>query len=132
MFRLNQAEQRGPTVDTQLTRREVLSRLGSGFGGLALASLLQPKSWAGGPQVHNLQPRQPHFPAKARAVIQLFMHGGPSHLDLFDPKPVLDRYDGRPPPPEAVDNFRLTGNLLKSPFRFNQHGQSGLPFSEIL
>src|SRR5438046_52337 len=66
------------------------------------------------------------------AVIQLFMHGGPSHLDLLDPKPMLDRYDGQAPPAEVADDERLTGNLLKSAFRYSKHGQSGVEFSEVL
>lgn len=111
-----------------LSRRDVLSRLGGGFGGLALASLLR----ADAPRPHDLQSRPPHFPARANAVIQLFMHGGPSHLDLLDPKPMLDRYDGQAPPAEVADDERLTGNLLKSAFRFGRHGQSGLEFSEVL
>src|SRR6266436_5695632 len=111
-----------------LSRREVLSTLGGGFGGLALASMLH----ADTPRTHDLRPKEPHFAPKARAVIQLFMHGGPSHLDLYDPKPLLDRYDGQAPPAEVADDERLTGNLLKSPFRFRRHAQSGLEFSEVL
>lgn len=116
------------------TRREVLSRMGGGFGSLALAALLgeSPVSAQTVPQRHDLTPRSPHFPSQARAVIQLFMHGGPSHVDLLDPKPVLERYDGRPPPAEVADDERITGNLLKSPFRFSKHGQSGLELSETL
>jgi hypothetical protein len=119
-------------MDEKLSRRQVVSALGGGFGGLALSSLLEPLAHADAPRTLDLQPRQPHFPAKARAVIQLFMHGGPSHLDLLDPKPMLDRYDGQAPPPEVADDERLTGNLLKSPFRFRRHGQSGVEFSEVL
>src|ERR1043166_7177903 len=109
-----------------VSRRDVLSTLGGGFGGLVLASLLK----ADPPRSHDLQPKQPHFTPKARAVIQLFMHGGPSQVDLLDPKPMLDRYDGQAPPPEVADDERLTGNLLKSAFRFRKYGQSGLEFSE--
>jgi Protein of unknown function (DUF1501) len=109
-----------------LSRRDVLTRLGGGFGGLALASLLR----ADAPRTHDLRPKEPHFAPKARAVIQLFMHGGPSHVDLLDPKPMLDRYDGQAPPAEVADDERLTGNLLKSAFRFRKHGQSGLEFSD--
>ena len=76
--------------------------------------------------------RPPHFPARAKAVIQLFMHGGPSHVDLLDPKPALEKFDGKPPPAEVADDEKLTGNLLKSPFKFLKHGQSGLEFSETL
>jgi hypothetical protein len=115
-------------MNRPLSRREVLGTLGGGFGGLVLASLLE----ADTPRPDNLQPRAPHFSAKARAVIQLFMHGGPSHVDLLDPKPMLDRYDGQAPPAEVADDERITGNLLKSPFRFRRHGQSGIEFSEVL
>src|SRR6516164_1669681 len=113
-------------MNRPLSRRDVLASLGGGFGGVVLASLLK----ADGPRVHDLRPRQPHFEPKARAVIQLFMHGGPSHLDLLDPKPMLDRYDGQAPPAEVADDERITGNLLKSAFRFRKHGQSGLEFSD--
>src|SRR4051812_3310134 len=99
------------------TRREALARLGGGFGGLALGSLLA----EGG------EPK-PHFAPRARAVIQLFMHGGPSHVDLLDPKPLLDKYDGKAPPAEAADDEKLTGYLLKSPYKFRKHGSSGLEF----
>src|SRR5262249_44848794 len=119
-----------------LTRREVLARLGSGFGGLALGSLLgkaKPLQAAEPGLAHyDLTPKPPHFAAKTRVVIQLLMHGGPSHVDLFDPKPMLDKYDGKSPPPEAADDEKLTGNLLKSPFAFRKHGQSGLEFAETL
>src|SRR5438270_490271 len=111
-----------------LTRREVLTRLGAGFGGLALGSLLNPAAQgADAPRsVH------PHFAPKATAVIQLFMHGGPSHVDLLDPKPMLARYDGQPPPKEVADDEKITGNLLKSPYQFRKHGQAGVEFSETL
>jgi hypothetical protein len=116
----------GVTVHSRLSRRELLSTLGGGFGGLVVASMLD----ADTPRAHDLRAKEPHFPAKAKAVIQLFMHGGPSHLDLLDPKPVLDRYDGQAPPAEVADDERLTGNLLKSAFRYRKHGQSGLEFSD--
>jgi hypothetical protein len=111
------------------TRRAVLARLGGGFGGLALAALLGD---AHTPAAHDLAPRRPHFRPKTRAVIQLFMHGGPSHVDLLDPKPLLARYDGKPPPAEVADDEKRTGNLLASPYRFRKHGGSGLEFSEPL
>lgn len=112
----------------------MLSRMGGGFGGLALGSLLGEANAASAPAARqfDLREKPPHFTPKARAVIQLFMHGGPSHLDLLDPKPMLDRYDGKPPPAEVADDEKITGNLLKSPFKFHRHGQSGLPFSETL
>jgi hypothetical protein len=121
------------SLSTFPTRREVLARLGGGFGGLALASLLGPSASAGeAPAPHNVAPRAPHFPAKAKAVIQLFMHGGPSHVDLLDPKAMLDKYDGKAPPAEVADDEKLTGNLLKSPYPFKKHGESGLEFAEPL
>src|SRR5947199_6376118 len=106
------------------SRREVLSRLGGGFGGLALGSLLHASD--------NSALSGSHFPPKATSVIQLFMHGGPSHVDLLDPKPMLEKYDGKPPPAEVADDEKLTGNLLRSPYKFAKHGQSGLEFSETL
>src|SRR5262245_33572807 len=115
------------------SRREILSRLGGGFGGLALSYLLG--SARGGdeqPVVHDVLPRTPHLRPKARAVIQLFMHGGPSHVDLIDPKPMLEKFDNKPPPAEVADDEKLTGNLLKSPYKFSKHGQCGLEFSETL
>jgi hypothetical protein len=114
-----------------ITRRQALTRLGGGFGALALGALLG-EGRADPPAAHNLQPRAPHFPAKATAVIQLFMHGGPSHVDLLDPKPTLARYDGQPPPAEVADDERITGNLLRSPYRFVRSGQCGIEFSETL
>jgi len=119
------------------TRREALSRLGGGFGGMVLAALLgespaRAEAPAAARGVFDVRPRPSHHPARAKAVIQLFMHGGPSHVDLFDPKPMLTKYDGQPPPKEVSDDEKLTGNLLRSPYRFARHGGSGLEFSETL
>jgi hypothetical protein len=118
-----------PTSYPLITRREVLARLGGGFGGLALAALLGESRLRAG---YDLAPKPGHFPARARAVIQLFMHGGPSHVDLLDPKPMLAKYDGKAPPREVADDEKITGNLLKSPYQFHKHGQSGLELSETL
>jgi Protein of unknown function (DUF1501) len=119
------------------TRRDALCSLGGGFGGMVLAALLgESPAQAENPSPargdFNLRPRPSHAPARAKAVIQLFMHGGPSHVDLLDPKPMLTRHDGQPPPREVADDEKLTGNLLKSPYRFARHGGSGLEFSETL
>jgi hypothetical protein len=120
-------------VNHRLSRREILARLGGGFGALALHALLAPARGAEGVVLgHDLMPKCPPRPAKAKAVIQLFMHGGPSHVDLLDPKPLLEKFDGKAPPAEVADDEKLTGNLLKSPYRFGKHGQSGLEFSETL
>src|SRR2546423_2910898 len=74
----------------------------------------------------SLQPR------RAAAVTQWFMPGGPGPVDRIDPKPLLAKYDGKAPPQEVADDEKLTGNLLKSPYQFHKHGQSGLEFSETL
>jgi hypothetical protein len=120
-------------MHSPVTRREVLTRLGGGFGGLALSALLGDSLRAlTEPGPYEVKPKASHFPGKAKAVIQLFMHGGPSHVDLYDPKPMLTKFDNTAPPKEVADDEKLTGNLLKSPFRFNPCGQSGIPLSETL
>ena len=122
-------------MHSPITRREVLSRLGSGFGGLALSALLGDSLRAAGlaeSASYDCKPKPAHFPGKAKAVIQLFMHGGPSQVDLYDPKPMLTKFDNTAPPKEVADDEKLTGNLLKSPFRFDKCGQSGIELSETL
>ncbi|WP_435006108.1 DUF1501 domain-containing protein [Tundrisphaera lichenicola] len=120
---------------TPMTRRELLRQSGGGFGALALAGLLGEESKAAGIAVdprNPLAPRPGHFQAKAKRVIFLFMHGGPSQMDTFDPKPLLDRDHGKPLPfaqPRVVSS--QTGNLLASPFKFRQHGESGIAISEL-
>jgi hypothetical protein len=114
---------------TRLNRREAISRLGGGFGAAALAALLAEEQAIAGTK--DTLPK-PHHAPKATAVIQLFMHGGPSHVDLLDPKPMLEKYDGKPPPAEVADDEKITGNLLRSPFKFIPAGKSGTPFSEVL
>jgi len=107
-----------------MTRRDAIGRLGGGLGSVALAAFLAEEHARANPATH-------HAP-KATAVIQLFMHGGPSHVDLLDPKPALDKFDGKAPPAEVADDEKLTGNLLRSPFKFTPAGKSGTPFSEVL
>lgn len=116
--------------ENRFSRREMLRNSSTGFGALALAGLLadDAKSATQGP----LAPRQPHFPPKASRVIFLFMHGGPSHVDTFDYKPLLMRDDGKPLPfakPRIVSS--PTDNLLASPWKFRQYGQSGLWASDL-
>ncbi|MCC9600359.1 DUF1501 domain-containing protein [Stieleria sp. JC731] len=139
-----------PSKHPTLTRRRLFSRAGEGVLGAALAQLLcddyigrsqvlgnelihQPQPEPGG---HNLRPKSPHHPPKAKAVIQLFMNGGPSQMDLFDPKPVLNRMDGKPYPgnPEDVGNFGTTGIgvMMGGRYRFDRHGQSGLWMADPL
>lgn len=117
------------------SRREVLTQLGSGFGGLALAALcgdLTPTAQASDSAQHGQRLRSPHYEPRAKAVIQLFMHGGPSQVDLLDPKPELSRLDGKSPPAEVADDENRTTYLMGSPFKFSKHGHSGLEFSEVL
>jgi hypothetical protein len=124
------------------SRRAFLQRAGVGFGVVALAGLLDKQGLltgaaeAGGDNrlLHPLAPRPAHFPARARAVIWLFINGGPSHVDTWDYKPELERCDGQ----ELRGFDRNTGfftdqvgPLMKSPFRFRRHGQSGSWVSEI-
>jgi hypothetical protein len=119
------------TLATQhiATRRQLLEVSGCGFGGLALNALLASEVSAADP----FAVRPGHHPARAKRVIFLYMPGGPSHVDLFDPKPRLLKDQGKPLPFEKPKLERTkTGNLLASPFRFRQHGQSGTPVSELL
>lgn len=123
------------TIRGSMSRRAMLRESALGFGSLALTDLLCRTSRAtaenSGP-VNPLAPKPPHFPARAKRVIFLFMKGGPSHIDTFDPKPLLDRDDGKPFPGQKPRvQFAQTGALLKSPWKFRQHGQSGLPVSEL-
>lgn len=110
-----------------VSRREMLRRSAVGFGSLALASMLAEEAGASASPTDPLAPKATHFPARAKRVIFLFMKGGPSHLDTFDPKPLLDRDDGKPLPFEKPRvQFAPTGNLLRSPWKFRRHGESGV------
>src|SRR5260370_24222769 len=113
-----------------LSRRKRLGGFANGFGMSGLASLLADSARAEPASPLALKP--PHFPAKIKRVIFLFMSGGPSHVDLFDPKPRLQRDNGKPLPFEQPKLVRTrTGNLLASPFAFRKHGQSGIEVSEL-
>lgn len=119
------------------SRREMLTTVGTGFGLLALADLLAAEE-ARSAQVipRDVNPyvvREPHFEARAKRVIFLYMPGGPSHVDLFDPKPRLAIDNGKPLPFEKPKLERTkTGNLLASPWKFKKHGRSGVEVSELL
>ena len=110
-----------------------------GFGHLAFTHLLQQDCCAdttvgsaSGSTTGPLTSKPPHLAARAKRIIFLFMKGGPSHVDTFDPKPLLDRDHGKPLPFDLPRvTFAKQGNLLKSPWRFKQHGESGLPVSEL-
>ncbi|MBN79736.1 MAG: sulfatase [Planctomycetaceae bacterium] len=108
-------------------RRQILNRCGMGIGALGLAPLLNTSAAASSP----LAPKTPPQRAAAKQAIHIFLNGGPSHVDTFDPKPLLQRYQGRPLPVDNLPTERATGNAFPSPYRFSQYGESGLPFSEI-
>src|SRR5262245_5171177 len=116
-----------------MTRRDLLGRCGMGFGALGLAQLLADDRALSAAPVHlnPLAPRAPHFPAKAKRVIHLFMNGGPSHVDTFDPKPMLARYAGQPLPRANLRTERRTGAAFPSPFKFHKYGVSGIEVSEL-
>lgn len=105
------------------SRREVLSRIGGGFGMLGLGSAMGAAA--------TDQPGGPHFAPKAKHVIYLFLNGGPSQVDTWDPKPMLTKYHGKPAPSSNLKTERKTGAMLGSPFQFHRCGQSGIEVSEI-
>src|ERR1700724_2063802 len=103
-----------------------------GFAALGLAGLPPGEGSAAGAQATTpLTPKAPHFPGKAKRVIHLFMNGGPSHVDTFDPKPMLEKFAGKPLPRENPRTERKTGAAFPSPFKFQKYGQSGIEISEI-
>src|SRR5438105_7590323 len=115
-----------------ISRRHLLRRSACGFGMLGLTALLAEGSRAA--EASNpLVAKAPHFAPRAKRVIFLFMHGGPSHLDTFDPKPRLTQDHGKPLPFKRPLTFAEgdTGSLLKSPWQFRQYGGSGIPVSEL-
>jgi hypothetical protein len=119
-------------TDRPLNRREALSRFANGFGMVALAGLLAEESRADVAPPNPLALKPPQFPPKAKRVIFLFMSGGPSHVDLFDPKRRLARDTGKPLPFEMPKLMRTkTGNLLGSPFKFHKRGQAGIEVSDL-
>ena len=126
----------GPAPAHAYSRRELLRIAGGGIGMLALNSILREQGLAANTDLgpNPMAARQPHFPARAKAVVWLFINGGPSHVDTWDHKPGLDKADG-----QKLEGFDATtgffdkavGPLLKSPFEFKQHGQSGMWASSL-
>ncbi|GAB5406185.1 MAG: DUF1501 domain-containing protein [Aureliella sp.] len=126
-----------------LSRREMLTRCSSGFGSVALAALLHDPAFAGRsveisgdgePENLGRPMHGPHHPPRAKNVIFLYMDGGPSQVDTFDPKPMLNKYDGKDPGElfnVEQTQFNNNGKVLASPWKFNQYGQSGLPVSDL-
>src|SRR6266478_5364764 len=121
-------------LESPLTRRQMLRQCANGFGAVALTALQSDRAYGGGPSgsTDPLAPRLPHFRSKANNVIFLFMDGGPSQLDTFDPKPRLAKEHGQPikmkTPPTQFNNV---GNVLKSPWTFRPRGQCGTPVSDL-
>jgi hypothetical protein len=113
------------------SRREFLWEVGQGFAGLALIDLLSRDAKAA--TISPLAAKPPHFPAKAKHAVFLFMNGAPSHIDTFDPKPALTRFNGTPYKGDLVvgSNNRPIGHLMQSPFEFRKYGQSGLEISSL-
>ena len=107
-----------------IDRRQALAHMGTGLGLLALPSLLEA---AGNP----LAAKKPHFPARAKHIIHVYLNGGPSQVDTWDPKPQLTKYAGKKLPVGNLTTERETGVALASPFKFRQHGKSGLWCSEV-
>ncbi len=120
----------------RLTRRWFFRECGVGLGAIALHSLLADRAAAAGPQ-DAFAPRAPHFAPRARRVIYLFMAGAPSHLELFDHKPELERWNGKLPPPDLLKGYRAafinpSSKLLGPKFKFARHGKCGAELSELL
>ena len=123
------------------TRREFLGRSGLGMGLFGLAGVLQDAEGANGQGQlggqgplgggNPMLPREPQFPARAKHVIHIFLNGGPSHVDTFDPKPALEKHAGKNLPTENLRTERKTGAAFPSPFRFQKHGESGIEISEL-
>jgi hypothetical protein len=115
----------------------MLRRSGMGFGMLGLAGVfasetaLTNQSRAEASTITPLAPKTPHFPAKAKRVVHLFMNGGPSHVDTFDPKPILDKFHSKPLPNPNLRTERKTAGALRSPYKFRRYGRSGMEISEL-
>ena len=121
---MNQSELTIPS----LSRRDLLAKSAYGLGSIALASLLDGEDALASP----LAPKQTHFAPKAKRIIHLFMNGGPSQVDTFDPKPLLNKYNGKPlPDGTSLKTERATGGVLASPFKFKKYGKSGINVSEL-
>lgn len=119
-------------MNASIDRRQMLRQFANGFGMIGLAGLLADEARAYSHSEDPLAVKAPHYPAKAKRLIFLFMSGGPSHVDTFDPKPRLQRDNGKPLPFEQPKLVRTrTTNLLQSPFKFHKHGQSGIEISEL-
>src|SRR5881392_1299848 len=120
-----------------ITRRWFFQQCGVGLGAIALGTLFRENGWAASAALNALAAKQPHFTPKAKRVIFLFMAGAPSHLELFDYKPALEKWNGKPPPEDLVKGYRAAfinpnAALLGPKFKFAKHGQCGAELSELL
>jgi hypothetical protein len=134
---MNTASDFRSDVLKSITRRHFFSKTAMGVGGIALASLLNDKLFAGVSPTNPLAPKKPHFPAKAKRVVYLHMAGSPSQLDLFDYKPKLNEMNGQPCPDSLFKKDRFAfikgvPKMLGSPHKFSKHGQAGLELSQLL
>ncbi len=122
-----------PDREFRPSRREMLRTCGTGLGALALAHLIGEAEAADEP---SLEPRRPRFAPRAKRMIHIFANGGPSHVDLFDPKPLLQKFHGKPIPREVIPEARgaqASGSpAFASPYKFHRRGQSGIEVSELL
>jgi len=119
-----------------LTRREYIQKMGTGLGMLGMAGIMAGDGTLAadapaGISDKPLAPKAPHFAPRAKHIIHLFMNGGPSQVDTFDPKPALDKYNGQRPDAADLSTERKTGGLLKSPFKFSKYGEAGIEVSEL-
>src|SRR5215471_5556854 len=119
----------------RVTRRWFFEQCRIGLGAMALGQLLGEQGYAA--PANPLAPKQPHFPPKAKRVIFLFMAGAPSHLELFDNKPQLAKFDGTLPPGDLLKGYRAAfinpnSKLLGPKFKFAKYGQNGAELSELL
>jgi hypothetical protein len=121
-----------PDDPIRLPRRELLARTGIGLGMLGLSGLLADEGLlaAATDSEQPLRPKKPHFRPRATRVVHFFLNGGPSHVDTFDPKPLLKTHAGKPLP-YSLATERKTGGALPSPFAFQRYGESGLEVSEL-
>lgn len=110
-----------------ISRRQMLARVGTGLGTLGLATVLEQQGLLA---ANPLAAKKPHHAPKAKHIIHLFMNGGPSQVDTFDPKPELTKYNGQKMPQE-VKTERRVGNLMQSPFTFKKYGKAGIEVSEL-
>ena len=121
---------------TRFNRRDLFRSVPGGIFGAALASLFDADFARAAVAPHtDLKPRKPHFPAKAKAVIHLFQNGGPSQMDLFDPKPELDRLHGKTYADKLageIEFVQSAGAIMRSPFKFAKHGKCGAPVSDVM